>query len=112
MPKLIRLYITQVATGFGLAALFVGALLWFNVANLWHLISGSDVGILAVIMLIFFNGIVFAGVQFAISIMRMADEEDGSGGKRQPSRPAEPARVRVAAERKGKSRGLRVLMRR
>ncbi|WP_421904823.1 hypothetical protein [Mameliella sp.] len=98
MPKLIRLYILQVLAGFGLSAVFVGALLWFNVANLWHLISGSDMGIVAVLMLFMFNGIVFAGVQFAISIMRMAQEDDTSGGKRQHARPQEPAPVRVAAE--------------
>lgn len=111
MPKLIRLYILQVLAGFGLSALFVGALLWFNVANLWHLISGSDMGVVAVIMLFMFNGIVFAGVQFAISIMRMADENDTSGGKRERARAQEPARVRVAAEAP-RSRALRVLTRR
>ncbi|WP_417206812.1 hypothetical protein [Antarctobacter sp.] len=108
MPKLIRLYIIQVLSGFGLSALFVGALLWFNVANLWHLISGSDVAVVAVIMLVFFNGVVFAGVQFAISIMRMADEDDTSDGKRQRANPHVPARVQVAAKTP-KARSLRVL---
>lgn len=111
MPKLIRLYIIQVLTGFGLAALFVAMLLWLNVANLWSLISGSDVGVVAVIMLVFFNGVVFAGVQFAISIMRMAEDDDTSGGKRERARPQIPARVRVAAKAT-KARSLRVLNRR
>ncbi|MBT55118.1 MAG: hypothetical protein CMF72_17175 [Mameliella sp.] len=111
MPKLIRLYILQVLTGFGLSALFVGALLWFNVANLWHLISTSDVAVVAVIMLVFFNGVVFAGVQFANSIMRMAEDDDTSGGKRQRAIPQVPARVRVAAKAP-KARSLRVLGRR
>ncbi|SNS20747.1 hypothetical protein [Antarctobacter heliothermus] len=111
MPKLIRLYIIQVLTGFGLSALFVGALLWLNVANLWTLISGSDVAVVAVIMLVFFNGVVFAGVQFAISIMRMAEDDDTSGGKRERIRPQVPARVRVAAEAP-KARSLRILNRR
>ncbi|MBW4984163.1 hypothetical protein KZZ07_16595 [Mameliella sp. CS4] len=111
MPKLIRLYILQVLAGFGLSAVFVGALLWFNVANLWHLVSGSDMGLVAVLMLFMFNGIVFAGVQFAISIMRMGHEDDTSGGKRQRVRPQEPARVRVAAEAP-QNRALRGLLRR
>lgn len=76
MPKLIRLYITNVAIGFGLAAVFVGMLLWFNIANLWHLVSHSDKGWLAVLILWFANGIVFAGVQFAIAVMRMKDDDD------------------------------------
>ena len=114
MPKLVRLYINQVLTGFGLSAVFVGALLWFDVANLWQLISGSDVGIIAVLMLFMFNGIVFAGVQFAISIMRMGDHDDTSGGKRENVPDACPATVRVAVSaRPQKSRrALRLLMRR
>ncbi|MEM5477808.1 hypothetical protein [Pacificibacter sp. AS14] len=84
MPKLIRLYITQVLIGFAIAAAFVGALLAFNVANLWHLITHSDMGILAVVVLWVSNGIVFSGVQFAISVMGMADRDDDGdqGGKR------------------------------
>ena len=80
MPKLIRLYITNVCTGFGLSAIFVGALLWFNVANLWGLISGSDVAVLAVFMLWFMNGIVFAGVQFALAVMNLAEKDDDRRG--------------------------------
>ncbi|MCB1330929.1 MAG: hypothetical protein KDK28_16470, partial [Maritimibacter sp.] len=71
MPELVRLYIKNVIMGFGLSAVFVGALLYLNVGNLWHLISTSNVGWIALVMLLFFNGVVFAGVQFAITIMRM-----------------------------------------
>ena len=77
MPDLIKQYIRHSVIGFALAALFVSLLLYFNVANLWHLVTHSDVGFLAVFLLWLFNGIVFAGVQFAISIMTMSyDEED------------------------------------
>ena len=99
MPTLVRLYIRNVFVGFGLSALFVGALLGLNVANLWHLISTSPQGWLAVLMLFVFHGIVFAGVQFAIVIMRMEDRGQGSGGgRREAIKPAqaEPLRVRVA----------------
>ncbi|PSL20000.1 hypothetical protein [Shimia abyssi] len=82
MPKLIRLYVMQVVAGFGLSAIFVALLLWFNVGNLWHLVSAAQGGVLAVGLLWVFNGIVFAGVQFAISVMRMARDDNGSGGKR------------------------------
>ncbi|MDE4131804.1 hypothetical protein PXK00_01685 [Phaeobacter sp. QD34_3] len=77
MPKLVRLYIRNVALGFAIAAVFVGLLLWFNVMNLWGLISTSDVGLLAVGILWFMNGIVFAGVQFAFAVMSLADKDDG-----------------------------------
>jgi hypothetical protein len=85
MPKLVRLYITQVAIGFGIAGAFVAMLLWFNIANLWHLVTHSDKGLLAVVVLWFANGVVFAGVQFAIAIMRMKDDDDDEprGGHRQ-----------------------------
>ncbi|MGR3714849.1 MAG: hypothetical protein ACU0A6_17205 [Shimia sp.] len=80
MPKLIRLYITQVLIGFALSAVFVAVLLWANVANLNHLIFNTSGGYIALAMLWFLNGIVFAGVQFGISIMRIAQDEDGGGG--------------------------------
>ncbi len=80
MPKLIRVYIIQVLIGFGLAAVFVGLLLWLDVGNLRHLVMASDIGWLAVLMLFIFNGLVFAGVQFSITIMRMAEDEKPKGG--------------------------------
>lgn len=102
MPKLIRLYITQAAIGFALSAVFVVMLLWFNIANLWHLITHSDVGILAVAVLWVLNGIVFGGVQFAIAIMRMKDDDDDEprGGPRRPIRvdTSRMIPVRVAAK--------------
>lgn len=108
MPKLIRLYILQVLAGFGLSAVFVGLLLWANVANLWHLVSTSPVGWIAVAMLFFANGIVFAGVQFAISVMRMGEDDTPAGGKRQPRLVSEPAVLRVpAGETRAKGRTFR-----
>lgn len=84
MPKLIRLYIVNVITGFGLAALLVAAILWLDVAHLRHLVTTSDQGLLALFLLWFFHGIVFAGVQFAIAIMNMAEDDEPRGGLRLP----------------------------
>lgn len=96
MPKLIELYIRQVLIGFGLSAVFVGLLLYTNVGNLWHLVTNSNMGIVAVIMLFMANGIIFAGAQFAFTILRMAeDEDDSSGGKRQPEPVLEPALIPI-----------------
>ncbi|MES0861667.1 hypothetical protein ABLN87_04855 [Ruegeria sp. SCPT10] len=80
MPKLIRLYITQVVWGFVVSAVFVGVLLVFNVANLRSLMIGSDVGLIALLMIWFMNGIVFAGVQFGYKIMSMAEKPKGPRG--------------------------------
>ena len=75
-PELISLYIRSCLIGFAVAAAFVGALLAFDVANLQRLVLGSDVGVLAALILWVANGIVFAGVQFGIAIMGMADKSD------------------------------------
>ena len=84
MPKLIKLYIVNVAIGFGLSAVFVGLLLWFNVGNLMHLISTSDKGWVALLGLWVANGVIFAGVQFAIAVMGLKDDDDDEprGGTR------------------------------
>ena len=99
MPKLIQLYIRNVALGFVIAAVFVGMLLWFNVMNLWQLVSTSDVGLLAVGILWFMNGIVFAGVQFAWAVMSLADKEDGPRRGTPVVNHFEPVRVKVPARR-------------
>jgi hypothetical protein len=86
MPKLIKLYIVNVAYGFGLSVVFLGLLLWQDVAGLRHLIFESDVGWVAAIMMIVMNGVVFAGVQFAIAVMRMAEDPEGpTRGTRAPN---------------------------
>lgn len=99
MPALVRLYIRNVILGFGLSAIFVGALLWLDIAGLWHLISTSPQGWIAALMLFVFNGIVFAGVQFAIAIMRMGSDERPGGGRRAPA-PAVLETVPVPALRR------------
>lgn len=102
MPKLVRLYIVNVLIGFGISAAFVAMLLYFNIGNLWHLVSSSPDGLLAVGILWFANGVVFAGVQFAIAVMRLKDDDDdgpGGGLRQHVSRPKAraPALVRVKA---------------
>ncbi len=98
MPKLINLYIRQVLFGFGLSAVFVALLLYTNVGNLWHLVSSSPMGWIAVLMLFLFHGAVFGGVQFAISIMRMEEKDDEpKGGKAQPVATDIPAPIKALA---------------
>jgi TRAP-type C4-dicarboxylate transport system permease small subunit len=87
MPKLIRLYIVSCAIGFAIAAAFVAGLIALDVAHLRHLVFGSPMGWLAAGMMVMFNGVVFAGVQFAIAVMRLAEPEDGPrGGHKRPIR--------------------------
>lgn len=104
MPELIAMYIRHCLIGFAAAIAFVALLFWFNIGNLWHLVTHSDVGLMATIVLVILNGIVFSGVQFGIAIMSMArdeeedDDDDGPGGGRAPD--AIPAPVRHAHPRR------------
>ncbi|WP_293575466.1 hypothetical protein [Phaeobacter sp.] len=100
MPKLVKLYIKNVAIGFGIAGVFVATLLWFNVMNLWHLVASSDSGLLAVLLLWVMNGIVFAGVQFGYAVMSLASNERPPRGGMPvtPDLQKELIPVRVPAE--------------
>ena len=82
MPDLMRLYIRQSLSGFGIAAFFVAGLLYFNVANIGYLVHNTEAGPLAAFLLWVFNGIVFGSVQFGIAVMRLGEREsdDGPGG--------------------------------
>lgn len=110
MPKLVRLYLRNVALGLLLSLVFVGALLWFNIGNLWHLVTSTREGPIAVIMLVMFNAVVFSGVQFGIAVMRMAEPEDrGTGGRKTPEPVAQQTGtlipVTVGARAPHRSRG-------
>lgn len=107
MPRLVRLYIRHVLIGFALAVLFVGLLLGLDVGGLRRLIQASPVGTLALVMLVVFNGIVFAGVQFAFAVMAMGEDEHPPGGRRDAIPSAHPKPVAVAAGAGGGNRGNR-----
>lgn len=100
MPELVRLYIVNVAIGFALAVIFTALLIGFDVAHLRHLVLSAQGGWLAVVMMVVFNTVVFAGVQFAIAVMRMAEEEGPKGGRRfrLPSLPRRAVPVPAAAK--------------
>lgn len=97
LPDLVKLYLRNIAIGFALSAVFVGVLLWKDVMGLWSLASGTQGGWIAIAMLFVFNGLVFAGVQFAIAIMNMADDDDDDDdkGHRDPVGLHDPVPVRV-----------------
>ena len=100
MPKLIRLYIVNVAIGFALALAFVSGVVFFDVGGLWHLITETEMGWLAFVMMVVFNGIVFAGVQFAYAVMSLAAPDDGPKGGKKQGVTTELAPVHVGAKRR------------
>lgn len=104
MPKLVKLYIRNVLIGFAIAAAFVAMLLWFNVMNIWHLVTNSEAGVLAVFLLWFMHGIVFAGVQFAWAVMALAEKPNNRRGGTPIAHGFEPVAVRNEATHSKKRR--------
>ncbi len=99
MPKLVRLYIVNVAIGYGLSALFVALMVGFDVANLRHLVLETEMGWLAALMMFVSNGVIFAGAQFAIAVMRQAEPDDTPrGGTRAPALVPVRAKGRVSPQ--------------
>jgi hypothetical protein len=94
MPKLIRLYIVNVAIGFALAAGFVAGLVGLDIAGIGRLVMHSDMGVVAALMLWVFHGVLFAGVQFGIAVMALAEDDAPRGGK------LIPIRVEATVQRK------------
>ncbi len=76
MPELIRLYIRQCLLGLAVGIAFSMVLVVANVANLGYLVSNVEGGWMGFALLSLFNGLVFAGVHFGITIMRMRDDEE------------------------------------
>jgi hypothetical protein len=94
MPRLVRLYLASVATGFAAALVFVALLLACDIGGLSGLVLGSPAGWIGGVMLVVFNGIVFAGVQFGIAVMALGGREDHRRG---PPRDPVPVPIPVAA---------------
>ncbi|MEQ8365581.1 MAG: hypothetical protein RIB61_02645 [Roseicyclus sp.] len=82
MPDHIRFLLIHAAIGFGLALAFVALLLAFDVAGLWHLVTHTSEGPLAVVMLVVFFTITFGSVQIGFRIMMLGrdDDDDHRGG--------------------------------
>lgn len=97
MPKLIRLYILNVAIGFLLAVIFSATLIALDVAHLRHLVFSDRAGWIAVLMMLVFFTVLFGGVQFAIAVMRMAEDPQGPSSGRRIRVFTEPSRIPAPA---------------
>ena len=102
MPKLVKLYLVSVAIGFGLGAVFVAMLLWFDIAGLGRLVLTSSSGWIAGLMLWVANGIIFAGAQFGIAVMRLGQDDDHTprGGRLIPIRVPVAVKSKPGAPRR------------
>ncbi|WP_306044914.1 hypothetical protein [Nioella sp. MMSF_3534] len=96
MPDHIRMIIRHAFIGFGISVAFTVMILAFNVGNLWHLVTHTSEGPVAVLMLIVFGTITFGSAQIGYKIMSMGDEDDDqSGGKRDALPVADPVALPV-----------------
>jgi len=82
MPDFIKMMLRHAFYGFLIALAFVGALLYFNVANLWHLVTHTAEGPVALLMLVVFCTITFGSVQIGYKIMSLGKEDDTPRGGR------------------------------
>jgi len=83
IPPLVALLMRNAALGFCVAALFIGAMVLFDVGGLGGLVMNSPDGLIAVGALTFATGLTFGSVQMGIAIMQLADADADDG-------PAEP----------------------
>lgn len=99
MPELVRLYIRNIVIGVLLSVVFTTALIALDVAHLRHLVMATQGGFIAIGLLLLFNALVFAGVQFAIAVMRMGDRpRKPGGGLRAPAVMGRPVAAKAAAK--------------
>ncbi len=98
MPDHIKFILRHAAVGAGVAVSFVGLLLYLNVGNLWHLVTHTAEGPIAVVILTVFCTITFGSAQIGYKIMTLGeDDEDDQGGKRDALPLADPIPVPVRA---------------
>ncbi len=76
MPKHIAFLLRHAAIGSLVAAVFVALLLWMNVANLWHLVTHTREGPLAVAVFWVLCAITFGSVQMGIRIMMLSERSE------------------------------------
>ena len=98
MPHHIRFILRHAALGFGIAFAFVVMLLAFDVAGLWHLVTHTAEGPIALGVLFILCGITFGSAQVGYKIMTMGEDDGEEGGKRDAIRSYDAIPVPVRTE--------------
>jgi hypothetical protein len=95
IPVAVRFMVLHGLVGFGLAAVFVGAVLWSDPGGAGRLILREG-GAPVIALLWFFTGLTFGSVQIGAAVMLQDGRNDAPrGGRRQRVPPLlVPARVR------------------
>ena len=95
IPVAVRFMVLHGMFGFGLSALFVGAVLWADPGGAGSLILRVG-GWPVIVLLWFFTGLTFGSVQIGTAVM-LQDGRDHGGGGRRRLLPALPMAVRAPA---------------
>lgn len=90
-----RFIALQAVIGFGIAALFVGALLLADPGGLGSLLLSQQEGAWPILLLWLFSGLTFTGVQFGVALMLLEDEPPPNR-----ARALQPVPVPVRARRR------------
>jgi hypothetical protein len=106
MPPALGFLLRHAAIGFGLAALFLVALGWADPGGVAGVLRRAPGHPWPLLLLWFFCGLTFGGVQIAVAVMLHGgppdDDDRGGGGRREPERVLVPVPVpvRVVAPRR------------
>lgn len=79
MPKHISFLLKHALIGAVAALSFVAILCWLNVMNIWHLVTHSPDGPLALGVMTVFFIITFASVQMGVAVMALQESDDRNG---------------------------------
>lgn len=103
MPPLVRFLLRHAAIGFGLAAVFVGTLIHFDIGNIGTVLAQSGVQGIATGLLVMMVGLTFSSVQMGYAVMMQSHDSpiDPRGGakERLPALGLQPVPVRSADRR-------------
>ncbi|WP_135466057.1 hypothetical protein [Crenalkalicoccus roseus] len=95
MHSFVRFILLHFATGFGIAALFVGALLLADPGGIGGLLLSAREGAWPALLLWLFTGLTFGAVQFGAALMLLEETPP-----RRPARGLQPVPARVPARRR------------
>jgi hypothetical protein len=96
IPTAVRFMLLHGLIGFGLSALFVGAVLWADPGGVGRLILREG-GLPVIALLWFFTGLTFGSVQIGAAVMLQDGRDDAPRGGRRQRLPLVPVPARAAA---------------
>ena len=74
MPEPIAFFLKHALIGFGLSAVFVACLVYFDVMNLQTMLAKEEMRFTALFVMWFGNGTVFGALQVAYAVMDKAED--------------------------------------